>query len=91
MITTDDFKRITNDVNGNPRYVCHFLNLDVHGWNSGLSVSARYDIAVQLAKALGGKRYHTRSYGGGLVFQSYNLRDLCEHINRLTNKEEATA
>jgi hypothetical protein len=44
-----------------------------------------------LAKALGGKRYHTRSYGGGLVFQSYNLRDLCEHINRLTNKEEATA
>jgi hypothetical protein len=91
MIQPDDFTRIKNDINGNPRYVCHFLSLDVHGWASGLSVSARYDIAIQLAKALGGKKYHNKSYGGGLVFQSYSLRDLCEHINRLTHKEEQTA
>ena len=25
MITIDDFTRINNDTNGNPRYVCHFL------------------------------------------------------------------
>jgi len=27
MITENDFKRINNDVNGNPRYVFHFLEL----------------------------------------------------------------
>ena len=25
MFTPDDFTRVNNDVNGNPRYVAHFL------------------------------------------------------------------
>jgi hypothetical protein len=92
MITPNDFTRIKNDINGNPRQVCHFLHLDIHGWQSNLSLSARYDIAVQLAKALGGKKYHNKGYGGGIVFQEYTgcLPALCEQINRLTHKEEAT-
>ena len=90
MITPNDFTKISHNVNGNPRYACHFLHLDVHGWQSNLSVSARYDIAVQLGKALGGKKYHTKGYGGGIVFQCFNLHDLCEQINRLTNKEKET-
>lgn len=92
MITTDDFTRVKNDVNGNPRYVCHFLNLDVHGWQSNIGLSDRYAIACKLANTLGGRKYHNKSYGGGIVFQSYNLRELCNRINELTNKtEEQTA
>lgn len=88
-IQQTDFTRIRNDVNGNPRYVCHFLHLDTHGYDSALSVSQRYVEAVLLAKKLGGKKYHTKSYGGGIVFQSYNIRHLCEMINELTNQVEA--
>lgn len=81
MITPNEFTRIKNDVNGNPRYVCHFLNLDVHGWKSNISLSDRYAIAVKLGNALGGRKYHNKSYGGGIVFQSYNLNELCNAIN----------
>jgi hypothetical protein len=28
MIKENDFTRVKNDVNGNPRYVCHYLNLN---------------------------------------------------------------
>jgi len=91
MIQPDDFTRIKNDVNGNPRYVCHFLHLDVHEWQSNIGLSDRYAIACKLANTLGGRKFHNKSYGGGLVFQSYNLRELCNRINELTHKEEQTA
>lgn len=91
MIVPSDFTRIRNDVNGNPRHVCHFLHLDMHGRQSNIGLSDRYAIAVKLANSIGGKRYHTKSYGGGIVFQSYNLQDLCNRINRLTQREEVAA
>jgi hypothetical protein len=83
MIKPTDFTKIKHDINGNPRYVCHFTLLDAHGWQSPLSVSERYDLAVKLAKKLGGKRYHTKTYGGGIVFQTYNIDQLCNQINAL--------
>ena len=91
MIKPDNFTRIKNDVNGNPRYVCHFLHLDVHGWKSHSDLSERYVIACKLGNMLGGKKYHTKGYGGGIVFQSYNLQTLCDDINKLTNKQEVAA
>ena len=91
MIQESDFTRIKNDVNGNPRYVCHFLHLDVHGMYSGIDLSQRYNVAVALARTLGGKRFHNKLYGGGIVFQCYNLRQLCNSINELTKKAEVTA
>lgn len=72
-----DFTRVNNDVNGNPRYVCHFLNLirdneqDFH--QSNLSISDKYDLAVRRAKKIGGRKFHNKQYGGGIVFQSYNI------------------
>ena len=90
MTTQIEWTRIANDVNGNPRYVCHFLALDVHGWQSGMSVSDRYKIACKLANSIGGRKYHTKSYGGGIVFGCvYNLHGLCESINELTQNEVA--
>ena len=87
----EDFTRIKNDVNGNPRYVCHFLHLDVHGWQSNIGLSDRYAIACKLANSIGGKKFHNKSYGGGIVFQSYNLRELCNRINELTQRDEVAA
>lgn len=86
MENTIEFKRIKNDVNGNPRYVCHFLNLDVHGWESNIGLSDRYVIACRLANTIGGRKYHSKAYGGGIVFQSYSLDETLIHINRVTGK-----
>ncbi len=92
MITQDDFTRVNNDVNGNPRYVCHFLNLtkdsdrSTDEYTSDLlkGVDTLYNIALKRAKTIGGKKFHNKQYGGGIVFQSYNLQDECNRINELT-------
>lgn len=92
MITPSDFTRIKNDVNGNPRYVCHFLHLDADGYESGLDVSTRYLRAQALACALGGRKFHNRQYGGGIVFRCvYNLPELCNRINERMQRAEVAA
>ena len=92
-ITPDNFTRINNDVNGNPRHVCHFLHLDVHGWQSNIGLSDRYAIACKLANSIGGKKYHNKQYGGGIVFQEYAgcLDSLSDRINALTQLEGVAA
>jgi len=69
------FTRVKNDVNGNPRYVCHWLTM-----------ASTYDQAIKLANSIGGRKYHNKSYGGGLVFQSYSVDALLVDINRVTGK-----
>ncbi len=83
MITIDDFTRINNDINGNPRYVFHFLGL-IKDSDTARLVEL-YDIALQRAKKIGWKKYHTKNYGGGIVIQSYNLHDEIRIINELLN------
>jgi hypothetical protein len=93
MIQPSDFTKIKHDINGNPRHVCHFLHLDMHGYQSNIGLSERYTIALALAKTLGGRKYHNKKYGGGIVFQEYDgcLPHLCDKINALTNKQEVEA
>lgn len=62
-----DWKRINNDVNGNPRYVCHFT------WLLHDGEPLNYVIACKRANAIGGRKFHNKQYGGGIVFQSYSL------------------
>lgn len=90
-IKQEHFTRINNDVNGNPRYVLHFSQLITDeererfnraGYDHG-SISARYAHAIKKANKIGGRKYHTKSYGGGIVFQSYNLDDLITHLQAL--------
>lgn len=86
--------RINNDTNGNPRYVCHFLELvndsdreiaesksDI--FNGVSCTSELYVIALKKSRALGGKKYHNKSYGGGIVFQYYNENELEQDIKKL--------
>lgn len=72
MITENNFTRINNDTNGNPRYVFHFLEL-----------ADNYSEALKIAKKIGGKKFHNKQYGGGIVIQSYNLKRDIEDINNL--------
>jgi hypothetical protein len=79
--------RINNDVNGNPRYVMHFLQMfsDVENdrLRGAFSIEERYAMAVTRAKQIGGRKYSTKSYGGGVVFQSYNTDILACNIRQL--------
>lgn len=56
--------RIENDNNGNPRYVVHFSDLGVSLWD--------YD---NINKLYGFKKYKAKWFGGGVVFQSYNIEE----------------
>lgn len=83
------FTRIKNDTNGNPRYVCHFLNLNTEDELAATGadwISDKYSIACGRAKAIGGKRFHNKQYGGGIVFQSYNLDCEVRAINDVTGR-----
>ena len=93
MITIDDFTRVNNDVNGNPRYVCHYFKLNTQSElnaNDWVQITKKYDLALARSRKLGGKKFHNKQYGGGIVFGCvYNLHDLCESINELTKNEVA--
>ncbi len=86
-----NWTRIKNDVNGNPRYVVHFLDLDIHGPYEGVGygLSERYAMACKLANTIGGRKYHNKSYGGGIVFQSYSLAQTEDAIDRALAKARA--
>lgn len=77
------FTRINNDVNGNPRYVIHFLELLNDEEKITLPWNVKYDYAVKKANKIGGKKFHNKQYGGGIVFQSYNLDDTWKAIQKI--------
>ena len=64
-----DFFRVNNDVNGNPRYVIHFL-----------AFAGDYDTARRVANSIGFRVYRGRDFGGGFVGMSYNLENTAERI-----------
>lgn len=105
-----EWTKIKHDTNGNPRYVCHFLNLLAEGEFDSLGtvnkdgsvmsaddvtrlvygkslVSYKYEKALKRAKKIGGRKFHNKQYGGGIVFQSYNIRETERDILRIVAME----
>lgn len=70
------FTRINNDVNGNPRFVVHYLQL-----------ADTYERALYLGRKLGGRKFHNKQFGGGIAFQSYNTDQLAERIAQIREAE----
>ena len=70
--------RIPNDTNGNPRYVVHFRDLGIGLWD--------YD---NINKLYGFNKYRAKWFGGGVVFQSYNIEDTLNYA--LDKVEEVNA
>lgn len=84
IYTENDLTRINNDSNGNPRYVIHFLALLTEQERAENRFDARYDYAVKKArKLIGGKKFHNKQYGGGIVFSSYSVYDELSLINAM--------
>lgn len=83
----EKFTRINNDVNGNPRYVIHFLEFLNDEERINIPFTKKYEYAVKKAKLIGGKKYDNKNYGGGIVFQSYNIADTWSKIQELKNKQ----
>ena len=78
------FTRVNNDSNGNPRYVLHFLHcVPAYMDNDGNSVGRKYDAALYVMKKAGGRKFHNKQYGGGIVFSSYDLTDTIAKIERV--------
>jgi len=84
-----EFTRVNNDVNGNPRFVCHFLAFindedrkQLQGFDLG------YNLALKKSRQLGGKKFHNKQYGGGIVFQMYDGEQLemSNKIREIQNK-----
>lgn len=78
-----EWTRLNSDVNGNPRYACHFSELLKEDEYKELGGVNAYALAVKRANSIGGRKYNTSKYGGGLVFQTYNTDSTEKHINNL--------
>ena len=70
------FTRVNNDINGNPRFVCHYLQ-----------IADTYERALYLARQIGGRKFHNRQYGGGIAFQTYNIEWTAEKISKIKEAE----
>lgn len=68
--------RVDNDVNGNPRYVVHYLDIPYRDQHDGELFWDYQRSHIEHSKqALFGKRYRAKWFGGGIVFTSYNVSD----------------
>jgi hypothetical protein len=65
------YYRIDNDLNGNPRYVTHFLDLGIKPNDYG--------------KVPGLSKYRGKWFGGGYVIQSYNLESDLNYYKNLVD------
>ena len=73
---TIEFTRVNNDFCGNPRFVTHFFSF----LKEDEQTISNYNLAVKRANKLGGKNYRGSDFGGGIVFQSYDLNGLRKRI-----------
>lgn len=78
-----EFKRINNDLNGNPRFVFHFLAF--LGNESG-TIEELYKTAIKKSRTIGGKAYKGKDFGRGIVLQSYDINETIEKIKRLAEE-----
>lgn len=87
-INPEQFSRIKNDINGNPRFVIHFLTVCPESIknNDSLWVTEKYQLTIKLMNKIGGRKYHNKSFGGGIVFQSYDLKDTILAIEKIISE-----
>jgi hypothetical protein len=78
-----NYTRIKLDTNGNPRIVFHFLNFITENDRINNALCDLYFLALKRAKKIGGKKFHNKNYGGGIVFQSYEPTATIEAIKKL--------
>ena len=80
-----EFTKIRNDIYGNPRYVVHYLECMPKSYRGEKleDLSKEYQKTVRLMRKLGGRKYHSKKYGGGITFSTYDTKELEKHIRLL--------
>ncbi|MEM4385980.1 MAG: hypothetical protein QXD03_05480 [Candidatus Anstonellales archaeon] len=61
--------RTTNSVSGVPRYIVHFLSLGLKEY-----------VSNEKTRQAGLRIYRGKDFGGGYIFQSYNLEESLRYI-----------
>ena len=84
-----ELTRVDCDGNGNPRYVVHFLALNTRQELDDMKgdVGGKYELALKRARTIGGRKFHNKQYGGGIVFQCYGKSDLLPLLERVTGRQ----
>ena len=84
-----EITRINNDVNGNPRFVIHFLSILTSDENERMKgdISGKYQYALKKASKLGGRKFHNKQFGGGIAFHCYNRTEILELVYRFKGNE----
>jgi hypothetical protein len=91
---TTDYPVITikPDINGNSRRVIHWYAFITHedrvdraGVGRSTSTSM-YEWALRKARKLGGRKFHNKQYGGGIVFQASSDEEVYALVERAINK-----
>jgi len=64
--------RVNNDMYGNPRHVVHFLN-----------IADTYPQALAKSRQFGGRKFHNKQYGGGILFyaDADRVREIVAKLN----------
>lgn len=100
--TNFEITRVDCDNDGNSRYVVHFVNLVTEKDKEearklsqtcspfNFPTHYEYEIAVNKARTIGGKRYKAKHYGGGIVFTSNSKYDLYQSIAELMDETKQT-
>ncbi len=85
-ITKDDFTRIINNSNAHPRYVLHFFKLltqdEINSYGLD-NYKELYNLGVKRANKIGGKKFHNKQYGGGIVFTTFEPTEIINKINSI--------
>jgi len=87
MNTNIQFTKVNNNVNGNPRYVVHFLDI-MPNTAQNVSVEEKYRITLNHARKFGGQKYRAKWFGGGIVFTSFYIEGLLDDLQKSLNQVE---
>jgi hypothetical protein len=86
--------RIPADTFGNGRFATHFLDwlapaeireAAQRSTRLGSHLSELYELALKRARKVGGRKYHNKSYGGGIALQAYGRDDVISAITQALN------
>ena len=69
--------KIDNDTNGNPRYVVHFLSLNINDYKN---INSLY----------GFNKYRAKWFGGGVVFKSFDIEETLQYALNKVKEAEGT-
>jgi hypothetical protein len=87
LLNPVEFTRVASDSNGNPRFVCHFLSF-IGEKDKDIELGQKYELALARSRQLGGRKFHNKQYGGGIVFQMYDGQqdEMSQKIRAIANQ-----